>query len=835
MRDIDEARQSWNRLDRYTSLEALKDAARFTEDSTNHIKGLRSVCWKVRPDQIPVFIVVKPIANGIQAFLIFDSIDRATWPRILANSRAAYVALRAHFLRAFNSADELEPDLDPLSDDTESPWATLRKDEELRAEILQDVERCMPENLYFRQPATQAMLLDVLFVFSKLNPDVSYRQGMHEVLAPILWVVERDAVNQYTQRASMGEDLVLRDMFDPQYIEHDTFALFSVIMQNAKTFYEQAAHVAPTSINTTGSRVAPPIENPMVARSHRIFDELLPLVDPDLTAHMKEIDIVPQVFLMYHNSKTLVFVEGANTNTRRWIRLLFGREFPFDDLLELWDLLFAEDPSLELVDLISLAMLLRIRWNIIEADYNTALTMLLRYPSPPSESRARTFVLDAIYLRNHLNIEGGSELVAKYTQRPPPPTNRLKARPSTIIKNNEIAPQSSVQRTPTPRRLQRRTSSIESVLQDATSVFTRGQGWTLNRTVRDALVEVSRNVHEKAQSLQTPQAPSFRPRNPSPATHGSSPAALIQKVSKLQDRNKTLAKMLEAAVADLWEHSKGAEMDGSLDNEKTQALSVAIAKVQFVQVYLEDPTIPLPSDEQLSGVRQKGSQTFPEPQAKQLPKEADTVPARKLSNKETGLASQPAGYQTASGKPKWSVVHRNETPEQKTPPSSSSAGDAMHSKAPERNATAADTAHAAPVIGFPPALAATAESKSLRPGPSTVTRVSEPPSEPHPFHTSRPSLSHSSFSWMLGQDKRPVSFVSAKPFPSQAREGKGFLFGDEVEEPPARSTATERKLKGKGKARGIDTKKKGSEEDILEEIFDLANLEPGDGPAKKVD
>ncbi|KAK4987014.1 hypothetical protein LTR66_007711 [Elasticomyces elasticus] len=797
MRDIDEARQSWNRLDRYTSLEALKDAARFTADSTNHIKGLRSVCWK--------------------AFLIFDSVDRATWPRILANSRAAYVALRAHFLRAFNSADELEPELDPLSDDTESPWATLRKDEELRAEIFQDVERCMPENLYFRQPATQAMLLDVLFVFSKLNPDVSYRQGMHEVLAPILWVVERDAVNQYTQRASMGEDLVLRDMFDPQYIEHDTFALFSVIMQNAKTFYEQAAHVAPTSINTTGSRVAPPIENPMVARSHRIFDELLPLVDPDLTAHMKEIDIVPQVFLM------------------RWIRLLFGREFPFDDLLELWDLLFAEDPSLELVDLISLAMLLRIRWNIIEADYNTVLTMLLRYPPPPSESRARTFVLDAIYLRNHLNIEGGSELVAKYTQCPPPPTNRLKARPSTIIKNNEFAPQSSVQRTPTPRGLQRRTSSIESVLQDATSVFTRGQGWTLNRTVRDALVEVSRNVHEKAQSLQTPQAPSFRPRNPSSATRGSSPAALIQKISKLQDRNKTLAKMLEAAVADLWEHSKGAETDGSLDNEKTRALSVAIAKVQFVQVYLEDPTIPLPSDEQLSGVRQEGSQTFPEPQAKQLPKEADMIPARKLSNKETGLAPQPVGYQTASEKPEWSVVHRNETPEQNTPPSSSSAGDAMHSKAPERNATAADTAHAATVIGFPPALAATAESKSLRPGPSTVIRVSEPPSEPHPFHTSRPSLSHSSFSWMLGQDKRPVSFVSAKPFPSQAREGKGFLFGDEVEEPPARSTATERKLKGKGKARGIDTRKKGPEEDIVEEIFDLANLEPGDGPAKKED
>lgn len=47
---------------------------------------------------------------------------------------------------------------------------------------------------------------------------------------------------------------------------------------------------------------------------------------------------------------------------RRWIRLLFGREFPFDQLLILWDTIFAYDPTLELIDLVCVAMLLRIRW-----------------------------------------------------------------------------------------------------------------------------------------------------------------------------------------------------------------------------------------------------------------------------------------------------------------------------------------------------------------------------------------------------------------------------------------------------------------------------------------
>ena len=46
----------------------------------------------------------------------------------------------------------------------------------------------------------------------------------------------------------------------------------------------------------------------------------------------------------------------------RWIRLLFGREFDFDELLPLWDTLFAVDPAIGLVDFICVAMLLRVRW-----------------------------------------------------------------------------------------------------------------------------------------------------------------------------------------------------------------------------------------------------------------------------------------------------------------------------------------------------------------------------------------------------------------------------------------------------------------------------------------
>lgn len=45
----------------------------------------------------------------------------------------------------------------------------------------------------------------------------------------------------------------------------------------------------------------------------------------------------------------------------RWVRLLFGREFPLQDLLVVWDALFADSITLDLVDYIFVAMLLYIR------------------------------------------------------------------------------------------------------------------------------------------------------------------------------------------------------------------------------------------------------------------------------------------------------------------------------------------------------------------------------------------------------------------------------------------------------------------------------------------
>lgn len=199
----------------------------------------------------------------------------------------------------------------------------------------------MPDNDYFREPTTQAILVDILFIFCKLNRDVGYRQGMHEVLAPILWVVSRDSIDPATladfEELNELEGLI-SICFDVTFVEHDTFSLFCIVMQTVKSFYE-LGNLDPTTSSSTLST-----SSPIVERSKHIHEQLLRQADLELAEHLSAIEVLPQIFLI------------------RWIRLLFGREFAFDEVLSLWDVLFAVDPNLDLVDLICVSMLLRIRW-----------------------------------------------------------------------------------------------------------------------------------------------------------------------------------------------------------------------------------------------------------------------------------------------------------------------------------------------------------------------------------------------------------------------------------------------------------------------------------------
>lgn len=181
----------------------------------------------------------------------------------------------------------------PLTD-LESPWNTVRQDEIIRAEIKQDVQR-LPDEASYHEPRTQAMILDILFMYCKLNPERGgYRQGMHELLAPMVYAIQEDALDLATVASDVALDDVFLKTFDATFIEHDAFILFARLMEHAQSFYE-------IKESTTGSAPGPQMpeqSSAIVERSKYIHEVCLHKVDPELAAHLTNIEILPQIFLM---------------------------------------------------------------------------------------------------------------------------------------------------------------------------------------------------------------------------------------------------------------------------------------------------------------------------------------------------------------------------------------------------------------------------------------------------------------------------------------------------------------------------------------------------------
>jgi TBC1 domain family protein 5 len=288
-----------------------------------------------------------------------------------------------------------------------------------------------------------------------------------------------------------------------------------------------------------------------------------------------------------------------------------------DDVLNVWDALFAIDSTLELVDMISVAMLLRVRWDLVAADTNEAFTLLLRYPEPGAP--AYTFIKDALYLRDHLTPEGGAEIITRYGK----PAPEIPTTPAPDIRLPSPSPSTSSHRTRnsigSPRAfVSQQGAGLEALLQGAAkNVMERGSQWGVGKAFRDAVGEVRKHAEAIQTGVpSTPVSGQSTPRsggreyrkpaqlavaNSRPGVIRTQSANVIKKVESLETRNKNLAKMLESAVAELWDYHKERSEEGKESDEKkrdsVEALSLAIAKVQFVQVYLEDSSIPLPVDE----------------------------------------------------------------------------------------------------------------------------------------------------------------------------------------------------------------------------------------------
>ncbi|KAF5592081.1 TBC1 domain protein [Fusarium subglutinans] len=672
----------------------LRRAVRYNGPESPCISGCRSLCWKT--------------------FLLSTAAEGLSWAQVLDDERKLYAEKRDHFLKYIKHPEALaELNIDPLTEDPSSPWNTIRQDEIVRAEIQQDVQR-LPDEASYHEDQTQSTILNILFMYCKLNPERGgYRQGMHELLAPILHVIEQDAVDPTT----LPEEIPLHDALiktlDHSFIEHDAFVLFSKLMERAQSFYE-VKDVIPAPGSSLRTPKFAEQSSAIVERSKFIHEVCLQKVDPELATHLTNIEILPQIFLI------------------RWIRLLFSREFPFEQFLVLWDTIFAVDPTLELIDLICVAMLIRIRWDLLEADYSVCLQLLLKYPPPPGAHGPHTFVDDALYLRDHLSQSGGSSLIMKYTGKMPtlssPPQTSRAGTPSfrgfNSFKHRGPGPRPKIS---SPSRFLQQQGGMEALFQGAAKgakgVYERGEKLGINQAVRDAMGEIKRNLNEARSA----------PRSPQPLVNNQESA---RSLAALERRNQQLAAMLDETVDNL----KAISASNLDDKAKSlELIEIAAAKVQFVKIYLDDSSMEVP--------------------ALQTPPPEDSP--QEVAVAETAIV-QPEPVSVASMEADISALQISESKESKESPESESA---RHPSSDRMDIVPHDDGKSANSLA---------------------------PSRPAPVPT-RSTLAQSSFSWMLEPDESgsskasPASNKSPPPqhkkkMSNSASRGKNaFLFGEVTE------------------------------------------------------
>ncbi|WKY02749.1 hypothetical protein Q1695_016206 [Nippostrongylus brasiliensis] len=333
---------------------------------------LRSVIWRIHLKCLPIL--------------------KTEWISVTSHSRSLYAKLKQNNIP--NPHDDRfcqDPQINnPLNQTDHNPWQQYFADHDLRDLILKDVGRTFPELEFFQQEHIRRMMCDILLIYAKENSFVSYKQGMHEILAPLMFVLycDQQSFSHCSETGGLkflsAEDRnILSHIYDPAYLESDSYSMFCEVMLEVAKWYEEGSQPAstPKPIAESGPfmRLQDATPTSPVMRELSAIGERLHSVDPVLAEHLSNLDIPPQLYGI------------------RWLRLLFGREFSIHDLLYVWDVLLSDRPIPRMVECIFVAMLEQIRHLLLQSDYGGCLQYLMRYPPIVDVS---AFIQQALHYRN---------------------------------------------------------------------------------------------------------------------------------------------------------------------------------------------------------------------------------------------------------------------------------------------------------------------------------------------------------------------------------------------------------------------------------------------------
>ncbi|SGZ57377.1 CIC11C00000000757 [Sungouiella intermedia] len=286
------------------------------------------------------------------------------------------------------------------------PYEISEEDVDLLQSIILDIHRLFPGEKLFHDETdaalqTKKQLVSILYIWSKCNPQVGYKQGIHEILGLLYLNLLAESVEIPNTNTFSSDDLRILSLYDVHYLLHDLFTILNRFLISSgviSQFYQTETHL-------------------MASIEH--FNGMLMKTDQ----------------LIHYNLITKLRLE-SQLWIIRYLRLLLLRELGSNLEIPslLWDKLAAcqllagngQQCIPDLIMFIIAVLLVHIKTELVLCDFSEALSLLLHFPITSRLNQDPEFVdkvfKDALHLYenkdNDLKLyEYGLKLNKKYNSR----------------------------------------------------------------------------------------------------------------------------------------------------------------------------------------------------------------------------------------------------------------------------------------------------------------------------------------------------------------------------------------------------------------------------------
>ena len=317
----------------------------FSEDGLpDKMPILRSIIWKINFGYLPI--------------------NNEEWENILEDKRSSYFYYEEIFTKKLNEEYKLYKDYNNMTREQKEEL-DKKTNKSLLEQITKDVNRTHNQMNFFFKSIDENNILSknelmeimenrrncsmknlndiykinikethadviarILFIYSTFFPDLSYVQGMNEIIAPIYYIISFDKT--YGVESSI------------ENIEADTFWTFNCLMTQIKDTFNREKDNEDIGVSGKVKRLK----------------LLLKIVDFQLYNHFENYKLEYSTFAY------------------RWFILFFSQEFLMIDILRLWDYIFAPDDKFQNCYFISLAVLLLKKDELLVSDLTGILSNL---------------------------------------------------------------------------------------------------------------------------------------------------------------------------------------------------------------------------------------------------------------------------------------------------------------------------------------------------------------------------------------------------------------------------------------------------------------------------